>query len=552
DLRSAKAGPAEIFVDEAAAVGLGFRHVNGQTGEFHFPEVVGSGAALFDYDNDGDPDVLFVQSGKLVAAPGETESFSARLFRNDLSARPDGSRSLRFTDVTAQSRIATSGYGMGVATGDYDGDGWVDFYVTSFGSAEMWRNNGDGTFANTTARTGTNVPLWNSGASFVDFDRDGDLDLYVATYVNWRLANHKPCKSKAGNREYCGPQTYEGEPDRLFRNRGDGTFEDVTGAAGIFGEKGNGLGVIATDFNRDGWTDIYVANDLQPNNLWLNQGDGTFRDEAILAGCAVDRNGAAQASMGLEAADFDNDGDDDLFMTHLNTENSMLYRNDGTGFFDDRAVESQLGRLNFGLTGFGTAFFDFDNDSWLDLFVANGAVHEIEPLVRAGDPVPYHELNKLFRNKGDGTFEDVSAGAGKVLELSEVSRGVAVGDVDNDGDPDIVLTNNNGPARLLMNQVGGASHWLGLRLLLPGGKRDALGAQVEIRRTPGPSLRRRVHTDGSYFSARDPRVLFGLGDRAEPVTLRVTWPDGKGEEWQGIPVDRYSGLVQGTGTEVAS
>jgi enediyne biosynthesis protein E4 len=539
-------------MDQAEEAGLNFLHVNGQSGEFYFPEVVGSGAALFDYDNDGDLDVLFVQSGKLTASPGDAKAFATRLFRNDLSRRPDGSASLRFTDVTERSGIETTGYGMGVATGDYDNDGWIDLYITSFGSAAMWRNNGDGTFANATTRTGTNVAMWNSAASFVDFDRDGWLDLYLATYVDWRIANNKPCKSKAGNREYCGPQSYKGEPDRLFRNRQDGTFEDVTGRAGVLAEKGNGLGVIAADFNRDGWPDIYVTNDLQPNNLWLNQGDGAFRDEAVLAGCAVDRNGTAQASMGVDAADFDNDGDDDLFMTHLNTEYSMLYRNDGTGFFEDAAIETHLGRLNFGLTGFGTAFFDFDNDSWLDVFVANGAVHEIESLVRAGDPFPYHELNKLFRNKGDGTFEDVSARAGKVFELSEVSRGAAVGDVDNDGDDDIVMTNNGGPARLLMNQVGQTNHWLGLRLLHADGKRDAIGAQAELRRKDLPVLRRRAHTDGSYLSARDPRVLFGLGAHAEPGTVRVTWPNGQVEEWAGIVAGRYSVLVEGTGVKVPS
>jgi len=304
--------------------------------------------------------------------------------------------------------------------------------------------------------------------------------------------------------------------------------------------------VSTADFSNDGWIDIYVANDGEANLLWLNQHDGTFKEVGLLAGAALSAEGNAEGSMGVDAGDFDNDGDEDLFMTHLPHEGNNLYVNDGSAMFDDRSTPSGLGPASLGYTGFGTAWFDYDNDGWLDLLAANGAVH-LRP-GRAGGKFPYDERNLLFRNLGNGKFEEVSKRAGPVFELSEVSRGAAFGDIDNDGDIDVLITNNNGPVRLLINEIGNRNHWLGLRLVGSREKRDMLGARVGIVLADGRTLWRRARSDGSYASANDPRVLVGLGTASQPVRVRVVWPDGRTEEWAGVTVDRWMTLTEGTGT----
>ncbi|MCP4658643.1 MAG: CRTAC1 family protein [bacterium] len=548
-----------IFVDVAPESGLDFVHFNGMSGEIYLCEMMGQGAALFDYDNDGDLDVYLVQGHML--GPGKTTDDALfplpeplplrdRLYRNELTIAADGPR-LRFSDVTAESGIAAFGYGMGVAVGDYDNDGWADLYVTNHGPNQLWHNNGDGTFSDVTAATGTDDPRWSTSAAFLDFDRDGWLDLFVASYVDYRVTAHKVCLTPGGFPDYCAPTGYAPEPDRLLRNNGVGTdgrvtFEDHSWRSGIARLPGNGLGVSSADFNDDGWIDLYVANDLMQNYLWLNQGDGQFRNRAMLAGCAVDVRGKGQSSMGVEAADLDNDGDSDLLVTHMVKQSNTLYWNEGRGIFRDGTAESAMGRSSVALTGYGIAMLDYDNDGWLDVMVANGSMTIIESQARAGEPYPLREPNQLFRNPGDGVFVDVSDQAA-VLGLSEVSRGLALGDVDNDGDSDVLITNSSGPARLLINQVGHRAHWLGLRLLGKEEKRDMLGARIEVSRPGGPPLRRRVRTDGSYMSAHDPRVLVGLGESAQPVRVRVRWPGGRQEEWSEVAVDRYLTLVRGSG-----
>jgi hypothetical protein len=307
------------------------------------------------------------------------------------------------------------------------------------------------------------------------------------------------------------------------------------------------LGVVCADFNRDGRIDIYVADDERGNALWINRSDGTFKNEAMLAGCALNKNGIPQSSMGVDAGDFDNDGDEDLVVTNLTGEYAYLYVNDGQGGFDDRSFESGLAIATGPYTGFGVGFLDYDNDGWLDVFVANGAVKTVEALARAGDRYPLGQPNQLFHNLKDGRFEDVSHMAGPVFSLLEVSRGVAFGDVDNDGDIDILLTNNNGPARLLINNVGHRKHWLGLRMVAEKTNRDMLGTRLALFRPGGPTLWRRVRTDGSYCSAHDPRVLFGLGDSPEIAKIRAYWVDGRVEEWTGLAADRYTTLQEGSG-----
>jgi hypothetical protein len=470
---------------------------------------------------------------------------------------------LRFTDVTSGSGLRAVGYGMGVASGDFDDDGRIDLYFTCFGSNQLWRNvgsvgtggtGGDIRFEEVTAAAGVDDARWSTSASFADVDGDGDLDLYVTNYVDFRLENHRPCRSSGGRQDFCGPSAYNGESDRLFLNRGDGTFANGSGPSGVLSEPSSGLGVVAADFDRDGLVDLYVANDLRRNHLWRNLGRRDsiprFENVALEAGVAVSMLGRAQASMGVVAGDLDQDGDDDLFTTHLTGDTNTLYINDGAGSFVDRTAAGGLGAPSLELTGFGTALLDVDNDGTLDVIVGNGAVKAIQAQADEGDPYPLNQRNQLFRNRGDGTFVEISSQAGVEFARMEVSRGVAVGDVDNDGRSDVLLTNNRGPARLLRNQSDSGHAWLGLRLRLREGGRDALGARVAVHRADGTTLWRRVATDGSYLSAGDPRLLVGLGSSPEVDTVEVIWPGGATEVWHKLEPGRYHTLVAGQGQSV--
>ncbi|MFZ4985510.1 MAG: CRTAC1 family protein [Blastocatellia bacterium] len=545
-------GEGMLFTDVSAPSGLDFYHRTGATGEYYLPEIMGSGVALLDYDRDGDLDVYLLQGRRLSAGNGamseRTESrprspkegpSGNRLFRNELV--PSGR--LRFSDVTDVSRTGRDEYAMGVATGDYDNDGDVDLYLTSFGSNALLRNNGDGTFSDVTAAAGVDDPRWSTSAAFLDYDRDGDLDLYVCNYVDFTVTGNKQCLAPTGERDYCAPAAYRPVPDRLFRNNGNGRFSDVSSAAGISAVSGPALGVATADFNGDGWTDIYVANDGAANHLWLNRRDGTFEESGLLSGAAYAADGMARAGMGLAVADIDRDSDFDILVTNLTRQGSTLYRNNGKGLFDDATIDFRLAQPTYLSTGFGVAWIDFDLDGWLDLFAANGAVTRL-PALR-GEPYPYHQRNQLFRHETDrqSHLREVGPEAGPALALSEVSRGLAVGDLDNDGAPDLLVTNNNGPARLLRNQGGRGRHWLQVELT----GAQPLGALVVILVSGSDRRWYRVHTDGSYLSAGDPRLLVGLGaiDRVEGVG--VIWPNGVREWWPGPAVDRLHRLKSGTG-----
>ncbi|MEN3329599.1 MAG: enediyne biosynthesis protein [Acidobacteriota bacterium] len=527
-----------LFKEVAEQVGLRFQHYNGMTGKFYLPEITGSGAALFDLDNDGDLDVFLVQGNVLEPNTKPTGALFGKLFRNELIP----GKTLSFTDVTQKSGIVATGYGMGAATGDINNDGLPDLYLSNLGSNQMYLNKGDGKFVDVTRESGTGDPRWSTSASFFDYDRDGWLDLMLVNYADFSFSNSPNCFAATTAKDYCTPRVFRAPGNRLFHNKGDGIFEDVTTPAGVDKEFGHGLGVVTADFNNDGWIDIYVANDGDHNQLWINQKNGRFVNDALLAGCAVNRNGQAEAGMGVDAGDFDGNGTDDIFITHLMDETNTLYANLGEALFEDRTREAGLGMPGRRFTGFGTFFFDYDNDGWLDLFVANGAVQLLPELVRQKNPFPLGQPDQLFRNMGKGSFVEIVDEP--EFSLLEVGRGAAFGDVDNDGDTDFLVTNNNGPARLFLNQVGTRNHWLGLRLVGKAG-RDMLGAQVDVVVDDNKKLRRRVRTDGSYLSANDPRVLVGLGAAARVKAVRVRWPNGAIEEWKELMVDRYTTLKEG-------
>ncbi len=548
-------GQAVVFVDVAEKTGLRFQHFIGATGSYFVPEIFGSGLAVLDYDGDGDLDVYLAQgtildktkSLKDAIFPAPKDHFPGnRLFRNELI--PKGK--LTFTDVTEQAGVAgNGGYAIGVAVGDYDNDGYPDLFVTNYGRDILFHNNRDGSFTDTTKESFPSEESFGSSAAFVDYDQDGFLDLFVVRYNSFTVQASKRCSGYAGGREYCGPGDYRPIPDKLYHNNGHGHFVDVTQKAGINGAYGNGLGVVCGDFDNDGRIDIFVANDKNPNQMWINKGDGTFEDNALMSGTAFDEEGKEHAGMGVTAGDFDGDGDDDIFIANILGETHMLYLNDGTGLFQDVTRLYGLGHTTVPYTGFGTLWFDYDHDGRLDLFIANGEVRTLESLL--GKSFPYDQKNQLFHNEGK-TFRDVSTESGPVFDLSEVSRGAAFGDIDNDGDIDIMISNANGPARLLLNQIGNRNHWLEVRLQGVTVNRDAYGARVALLRKDQPPLWRRVAVDGSYLSANDARVHFGLGtdaelDAAPPDRLLVIWPNGAKETWNIAKMDNLLTLHEGTG-----
>jgi hypothetical protein len=555
---------AAVFREVAAEAGIDFVHFNGMAGNLDLAEITCAGGALSDLDGDGRLDALLLQgrrvpTGRPLGDAGRPEDgpgpLTPRLYRND-GATGDGTP--RFTDVTAAAGLPAGDYGCAVAVGDFDNDGLPDLYLGNLGANRLLRNLGGLRFADVTLQAGAADHGSAVVATFFDYDRDGWLDLFVGNNVTFDHSGATVCRSLSGSPDYCGPGAYPFQADRLFHNRGDGSFEDATAASGIASTPARPtLGAIATDLDGDGWLDLYVANDGEPNHLWINRRDGGFDERALLAGSAVNAFGAAEASMGVDAGDCDDDGDDDLFLTHLIKETNTLYLNDGRAGFTDATLASGLGPPSAPYTSFGTGFLDFDNDGRLDLLVVSGAVTLLPEKVRAGDPFPLGQRNQLFRNlgpDGDGVrFAEVAAAAaGDDFAREEVSRGAALGDVDDDGDTDALVVNNNGPARLLLNMVGQDRAWLGVRLVSGDPARDALGARAALLWDGRPGLWRRVRADGSYSSAQDPRLLFGLGERKPPGGLRVWWPDGVVEDFPAPPARRYTTLRHGDGRPAAT
>lgn len=527
---------AAWFTEITEEVGLDFLHDPGWDASYFFPEHVGSGGALFDYDGDGDLDLYLVNSGLHGAAKKLGTSPTNKLFRQE----GDG----RLVDRTAQAAVGDIGYGMGAAIGDYDNDGDVDLFVTNYGADRLYRNNGDGTFTNATAVAGVGGDRWSTAACFFDADDDGYLDLFVVTYVHHD--SPKRCTDKAGRPEYCGPAAFRGEADLFYRNNGDGSFSDASLAAGIGRVSSKGLGLACLDLNADGRQDVYVANDGEKNELWINGGDGKFEDRSLLLGAGLNMTGQAEASMGVALGDVDGDLDLDLFLSHLDRETNTLYLNLGEGGFQDSTVGWNLGASSLPYTGFGTELFDADLDGDLDLLVVNGRVRRRDETGTGRDlftedvPVhwrPYAESNLFFVNDGTGRYQNASALAGELCSRVEVSRMLALGDIDRDGDLDVVLTNSSGPARLYRNDAPQSGHWTRLRAIDTGRSRDALGTELLLEAGGGRLLLPMTATH-SYLASVEPTAHVGLGKATRIDQLTLRWPNGKIQRVNGLPADR--------------
>jgi len=544
-----------LFEDVAKVSGLDFWQSSGATGEFLLPEIMGSGGALLDYDNDGDLDIFLVQGGPVKAQDSGKPKVSPppgwkpgnRLFRNNLAR----TGKLSFTDVTVEAGVGYSGVGMGVAAGDYDNDGFTDLYVTNYGHNILYHNNGNGTFKDVTAAAGVASSGWSTSAAFLDYDRDGLLDLLVVHYVDFVP---KPCYQASGRRDYCGPQNSEPTVTQLFRNLGNGRFEDVTAAVGLNAKRGPGLGILTGDFGSNGWPGFMVANDGAANHLWLNEArrqtnpkDRVFREAGVPHGLAYASDGRARAGMGLAIGDLYGDGGEAVVVTNLPHEGFTLFSRQPSGDFMDSSVQAGILRSSLTFTGFGVGLLDIENRGLLDMFSANGAVLSV-PTARPDDPYPYAERNLVLRNLGPGKgFEDVTNQAGPALKLQEVSRAAVFGDVNNDGGMDILVTTNNGPARLLLNTAPQRGHWILVRAEGVRSNRSGYGSVVELFRKNGTSIRRFVRGDGSYLAANDPRVHFGLGKTPDVDRIQIRWPAGGCDAWKQVAIDRSATLREGSG-----
>jgi len=485
--------------------GVHFVHENGASGNKYMTETMGSGLAFFDYDTDGDPDLLFVNGGDPTGRGGSQTS-AATLYRNDGAGR--------FTDVTDRAGVAHVGYGMGATAGDYDNDGDADLYITHYGANVLFRNNGDGTFTDVTEAAAVGNPDWSASATWVDLDQSGFLDLYVVNYLDWSLDNDPDCSQRIANetiRAYCLPDAFRGVPDELYRNRGDGSFEAVGRAAGIALGTGKGLGVTTFDYDGDGLTDIYVANDTAPNFLFRNRGGLELKEVGLIAGVAYDADGNAQAGMGVDRADFDHDGDLDLFVTNFEGESNTLYRNEANGFFSDVTMRAGLGRPSLRRLGFGAAFADLDNDTFADLVVVNGHVLDNVDILHGG---AYAQPNHVYRNDGDGRFSVIEMGDARV------SRGVAAADIDGDFDLDVAVSSSGDRAQLFRNDTEGG-YALTLRLVGRQSNRDGVGARLDVG-----GRRLETAAASSYLSQSEALVHVGLGSESGIDAITVRWPSG--------------------------
>jgi hypothetical protein len=526
------------FADVAARSGLTLKDLRGGSGDYIL-EVTGNGAAFFDYDEDGDLDVLTANGSTLRKYRGGGSPM-ATLYQNDGG---------RFAEVTLAAGLARHGWAIGVCAADYDNDGDHDFYLTAYGPNVMYRNNGDGTFADVTEHAGTGDARWSTNCAFGDYDRDGDVDLYVANYVKFKeevvpkRGENERCRYK-GVDVFCGPLGLPGERDTLYRNNGDGTFRDVTLEAGITDPGFHGFGVVFSDLDNDGWQDIYVANDSQPNFLFKNNRNGTFTEIGRFSGTALSGAGIAQAGMGLAIGDYNGDGRFDIFVTNFILDTNTLYRNLGNMDFSDVTATVGVGPPSFNHMGWGTAFADLNNDGWQDLFVANG--HLLPGIDDFGIGQHYFQRKEVYRNLGDGTFKEVTKAAGGDVQRPRSTRGLALGDFDNDGDIDALAINVNDRPSLYRNDGGNRNPWISFRLIGTRSNRDAIGARIEI--TSGGRIQvKEVRSGGSYLSHSDMRVHFGLGKQAGVSSIRIRWPNGNVEVFSGMDANQFVTIREGAG-----
>lgn len=513
------------FVDVTREAGILFEHNNGAFGKKYLPETLGSGCAFFDYDNDGWQDILLING---MDWPGHyRRRTTMQLYRNN--------RNGTFTDVTRQAGLDVEMYGIGVAVGDYDNDGFPDLFITCHGQSHLFHNNGNGTFSEVTKHAGLDgYSSLSTSALWFDYDRDGYLDLLVANYVRWSPEKDIYCSLDGRTKSYCTPEAYPGTTCWLFRNRGDGRFEDVTGKSGLYDNTSKSLGVTLIDYDLDGWPDVFIANDTQPNKLYRNNRNGTFSETAVSAGVAFSEDGLARAGMGTDAADYDNSGLPSLVVTNFSQQMVGLYRNEGRGFFIDEAPQSTVGKSSRLTLGFGCFFFDFDLDGRLDLLVANGHIDETISSVES--TITYAEPPHLFHNQGRGQFRDVSALVGKSFTLPKVARGCAYGDYDNDGDLDVLITTNNGAAYLYRND-GAANHSIRFRTVGSRSNRDGIGTNIRIW-TPEGMRWLTVKSGSSYLSNSDRSVTFGLGQFRSVERAVLEWPSGQRQELRKLRGDQ--------------
>jgi enediyne biosynthesis protein E4 len=516
--------------------GITWTHVNGRSPNYYLPETTGAGCAFLDYDNDGWMDIYLVNSGECDFYTPPTKLRNA-LYRNNR----DGT----FTDVTLEAGVPGAGYGMGVAVGDYNGDGFPDLFVTGYNRSILYRNNGNGTFTDVTEQSGIIVPGWSSSAVWFDYDNDGRLDLFVCHFTEFTKKDNQFCgNGGSGERHYCDPSIYPPAPSWLFHNNGDGTFTDVSRSSGVASALGKAWGVVATDTNNDGWMDLFVANDTVQNFLFVNH-QGKFKDEGLEAGVAYSAEGRARSGMGVDSADIDQDGWQDLFVTNVDHEFYSIYHNHHDGTFDDLASTDGLGNATRTMSGWGIRFFDYDNDGNLDIFIANG--HPDDQVGVSSTSVTYREPLLLFHNDGK-TLQNISASAGPVFHEPLAARGLALGDFDNNGAVDVLITVNNGAPLLLRNQAVNGNHWIGIRLIGKTSNPDAIGARISW--TVGQHTRTRLKTGGgSYLSSHDPRIILGLGASTKLDRLEICWPQPstRVDTYMNVPIDRYITIMEGHG-----
>ena len=522
--------PAIVFSDVTEEAGITFRHFDGRQGDRYFVETIGSGCAFLDYNNDGHLDLYLVSANNFPQSPDEDNSYDNQLYQNT------GSGSF----VLVAAGVEDQGYGTGVAVADYDGDGWLDLYLTNFGSNRLFRNQGDGTFQDLTQQAGVDDPRWSAGAAFADYDGDGWLDLYLTNYCDFQLADHRTC-AEQGVEVYCGPEEFKGVTDRLFRNQGDGTFQDLTQQAGVHNPIGKGMSAIWSDYDNDGDPDLFVANDGTENFLYQNNNDGTFQDLAWLAGIDCDDHGNMQGSMGLDLADYDNDGYPDLLVTNFQRQLNTLYRNEGNGFFNDVSFPSGLG-YSLPFVSWGTGFFDFNKDGFLDLFIVNG--HIQDQIESYDSSTTYLQVDHLLINDQQNSFDRQPT----LFTTPKSGRGAAFGDYDNDGDIDILVNNAHDVPTLWRNDTKSMHHWLMVKLVGQNGNRYGIGAKTKII-TSAQTWSAECRAGASYMSTNDSRLYFGLGQTRSIEQVEVHWPSGLIDRIKNPSLDSVLIVVEGSTQE---